>query len=152
MTTKPGSLREDFAGGDGGGGDADGGDEEGREGGGDGEGEAGGGEEVGGCVPEEDGEDAAVGAGAGLEVAGAEEGGEGPGPAGLADDVVSVHGLILRSCADGERLRAARKFGVRKASAVGAMWKVSGSFGCAQDDRLMGGLEMVGSCATWSGA
>ena len=69
---------------------------DGGEGGGDGEGECGGGEEVGGGVPEEDGEDAAVGAGAGLEVAGAEEGGEGPGPAGVADEGRCVgHDLIL---------------------------------------------------------
>jgi len=73
-----------FARGDGGGRDADERDDEGCEGGGEGESEAAGGEEVRGSEPEEDGEDAAVGAGAGLKVAGAEEGGEGPGPAGLA--------------------------------------------------------------------
>lgn len=73
-----------FARRDGGGADTD----EGNEGSSylrrEGEGVARGGEDVGGGVPEENGEDAAVGSGAGLEVTGAEEGGEGPGPAGVA--------------------------------------------------------------------
>lgn len=72
-----------FAGRDGRGWDADRGDEEGGEGGGNREGRCSGGEDVGGGVPEENGGDRAVGAGAGREVACAEEGREEPGPAGF---------------------------------------------------------------------
>ena len=86
-------LAGGFARGDGGGGDADERDENGGEGGGKDERGARGGEGVGGGVPEEDGEDAAVCAGAWLQVAGTEEGGKGPGPAGLAE---GGHYEILR--------------------------------------------------------
>jgi hypothetical protein len=74
-----------LAGGDGGGRDADGGDEDCGECGCDREGCGAGREGVCCSVPEQDGGDGAVGAGAGLEVAGAEEGGESPGPAGFGD-------------------------------------------------------------------
>ncbi len=101
MTTKPGSLRADSRAMMVEAGMPMSGDEDGGDGGGDGEGEACGGEEVCGGVPEEDGGDAAVGAGAGLEVACAEEGGEGPGPEGLA---LGGHLESLRgSCAEGHR-------------------------------------------------
>ena len=86
-------LAGGFARGDGGGRDADERDENGGEGGGKDERGARGGEGVGGGVPEEDGEDAAVCAGAWLQVAGTEEGGKGPGPAGLAE---GGHYEILR--------------------------------------------------------
>jgi hypothetical protein len=73
-----------LSGDDGGGRDADESDEEGSDGCGDREGGEGRGKGVGGGVPEQDGGDASVGAGAGLEVSSAEEGGKGPGPEGFS--------------------------------------------------------------------
>ena len=97
-----------------------------------------------GDVPEQDGEDAAVGSGAGLEIAGAEEGGEGPGPAGAADErACVVHGLILLGwCpADGEGLRVVVR-GRREASRGRALEEVVvevGEDGAGEEGEETGG-------------